>query len=322
MPRIAICTTAALVALFTACRDGAPTIDAPSTHRADAISLRAAGGGGGGGSTKYLTPTGQLDVLLDANPPARTRYRIDYHNGRVIPGDADVYLIYYGDWSTADANAEQSLLASLVSNIGLSPFANILTLYTNTSGQHPSGVIYYGGSSGDAYSHGAILTTADVADIVNDQLATGALPADPSGLFLVVASADVYAEGLDSKYCAYHDWIEFNGTAARIGFIGSPRRSPAQCAPQAAGPNGSYEADAAASLVTAEIFSALTDPYFDAWFDRLGLEGADKCAWDFGQTYKAANGALANIHLGLNDYLLQRFWVPTKNGGYCSLSAP
>ena len=221
MPRIAICTTAALVALFTACRDGAPTIDAPSTHRAGAIPLRAAGGGGGGGSTKYLTPTGQLDVLLDANPPARTRYRIDYHNGRVIPGDADVY-----------------------------------------------------------------------------------------------------AEGLDSEYCAYHDWIEFNGTAARIGFIGSPRRSPAQCAPQAAGPNGSYEADAAASLVAAEIFSALTDPYFDAWFDRLGLEGADKCAWDFGQTYKAANGALANIHLGLNDYLLQRFWVPAKNGGYCSMSAP
>ena len=108
MPRIAICTTAALVALFTACRDGAPTIDAPSTHRAGAIPLRAAGGGGGGGSTKYLTPTGQLDVLLDANPPARTRYRIDYHNGRVIPGDADVYLIYYGDWSTADANAVTS----------------------------------------------------------------------------------------------------------------------------------------------------------------------------------------------------------------------
>lgn len=95
-----------------------------------------------------------------------------------------------------------------------------------------------------------------------------------------------------------------------------------QCAPQSVGPNGGYEADAAASLVAATIFESITDPYFNAWFDRLGLEGADKCAWDFGPTYTTANGAKANVHIGQNDYLLQRFWAPTKNGGSCSIAAP
>lgn len=95
-----------------------------------------------------------------------------------------------------------------------------------------------------------------------------------------------------------------------------------QCAPQAVGPNGTLEADAAASLVAATIFGAITDPYFNAWFDRLGLEGGDKCAWDFGTTYTAPNGALANVHIGPRDFLLQRYWMPTRNGGTCSIAAP
>jgi hypothetical protein len=47
---------------------------------------------------------------------------------------------------------------------------------------------------------------------------------------------------------------------------------------------------------------------------------ADKCAWNFGTTYKAPNGALANVHLGTRDYLVQQLWLPSKNGGSCALS--
>ena len=63
----------------------------------------------------------------------------------------------------------------------------------------------------------------------------------------------------------------------------------------------------------------VTDPTFGAWFDRLGLEPADKCVWTFGTTYTAPNGARANVRLGSRDYLLQQLWVPSKTGGACGL---
>jgi hypothetical protein len=74
------------------------------------------------------------------------------------------------------------------------------------------------------------------------------------------------------------------------------------------------------SLIASELFNIVTDPQGTAWYDRLGLEGADKCAWTYGTTYLAANGRPANVHLGQRDYLLQQLWVPGKNGGACGLT--
>jgi hypothetical protein len=53
----------------------------------------------------------------------------------------------------------------------------------------------------------------------------------------------------------------------------------------------------------------------NAWYDRRGDENADKCAWTFGQTYTTSNGSVANMNLGGNDYLVQRNWVNSGNGG-------
>jgi hypothetical protein len=62
-----------------------------------------------------------------------------------------------------------------------------------------------------------------------------------------------------------------------------------------------------------------TDPNLNAWYDNRGYENADKCAWTFGTTYSTANGSLANMSLGGNNFLVQRNWV-NASGGYCSLS--
>jgi hypothetical protein len=113
-----------------------------------------------------------------------------------------------------------------------------------------------------------------------------------------------------------------DGTPIKLAFVGNPERCPTQCAAQAVGPNGTLAGDAMASTVAGLISAAVTDPELSSWYDRLGLENAGKCAWDFGPTYTAANGAQANISLGGRDYLLQRNWVPTRKGGYCALAAP
>jgi len=268
-------------------------------------------------SKTSILPTGKSgDVQDDTAPPPRTRYRIEYHNQNVFVGGANVYVIYYGTWNDSDP----SVISDFISNVGFSSYIKPATLYTNSLGQSPTNVVFLGGSSTDSYSHGPTLTDADVADIVVQKLAAGALPADPAGIYVVMASPDVWeSSGLDVSYCAFNGSMFYNGSPARYIFVGGPARSPQRCAPQAVGPNGTLGADAAVSLLAGQLFNVLTDPDLNAWYDKLGLEGADKCAWTFGTTYKAPNGALANVHLGVRDFLLQQVWVPTKNGGYCSL---
>jgi hypothetical protein len=60
---------------------------------------------------------------------------------------------------------------------------------------------------------------------------------------------------------------------------------------------------------------------FGGWYDRYGLENAQKCQGTFGQTYQAPNGARANMRLGLRDFLIQQNWVNVRRG-YCGLSNP
>ena len=61
-----------------------------------------------------------------------------------------------------------------------------------------------------------------------------------------------------------------------------------------------------------------TDPDLNAWYDRRGMENADKCAWTFGTTYNNGTG-VANVHLGSRDYLIQQNWV-NASGGFCAMS--
>ena len=44
------------------------------------------------------------------------------------------------------------------------------------------------------------------------------------------------------------------------------------------------------------------------WYDRNGNENGDKCAWNFGTTSTATNGAKYNIVLGGTKYLIQQNW--------------
>jgi hypothetical protein len=87
----------------------------------------------------------------------------------------------------------------------------------------------------------------------------------------------------------------------------------------ASSPNNNPGADGMASIIAHELQEATTDPDLNAWYDRRGYENADKCAWTFGKTYTASNGALYNVTLGNNAYLIQQNWV-NASGGYCAMS--
>ena len=58
-----------------------------------------------------------------------------------------------------------------------------------------------------------------------------------------------------------------------------------------------------------QLGSAIVDPDLNAWYDAAGAENADKCAWTFGTTSTATNGAKYNVTWGGTQFLIQQNWV-------------
>jgi hypothetical protein len=229
----------------------------------------------------------------------------------------NVYFIWYGGWS---GNSATTILTDFASNIGGSPYYNINTTYTNGTGAKLSNAVVYAGATTDAYSRGTSLTDAQIQGVVSDAIAHGALPKDTNGVYFVLTSADVTASsGFCTQYCGWHTHGAIAGSDIKYAFIGNPDRCPSACEEQTTGPNGNAGADGMASIIGHELEEAASDPDLNAWYDRRGYENADKCAWTFGATYTAANGATANMKLGTRDFLIQQNWV-NASGGYCALA--
>jgi hypothetical protein len=158
-----------------------------------------------------------------------------------------------------------------------------------------------------------------MAAIVEDKLVTGQLPWDPTGIYVVLASADVSSNS--TGFCApaalpHHGTGIAFGSQFRYAFVGNPNRCPSAAAPQffSGGvqlptPNQNLAADAMASTLAQLLSRVITNPTNGAWFDRYGLENAAKCVGQFGTTFATPNGARANLKLGPYNYLIQQNWV-------------
>jgi phosphate-induced protein 1 len=270
-------------------------------------------GRGIGTMNKFQNPSG------GAGKPSggATNNGIFFHGGPVMLGTVNVYYIWYGNWS---GNTATTILPDLASSIGGSPYYNINTTYTSSAGTHLTNSVSLAGASNDSYSHGTSLSDTAIHDVVSGAITSGALPADANGVYFVLTSADVTAtSGFCTQYCGWHTHASIAGKDIKYAFIGNPDRCPSACAAQTTGPNGNAGADGMASIISHELEEAASDPDLNAWYDRRGAENADKCAWTFGSTYAAANGAAANMQLGSRDFLIQQNWV-NDAGGYCAKS--
>ncbi len=241
---------------------------------------------------------------------------ISYHNGPIITGTTNMYYIWYGNWA---GNSATSILTDLASNLGGSPYFNINTTYYNASNVHVTNSVHYAGSTTDNYSHGTSLTDANIQAVVSSAISSGSLPKDTNAVYFVLTSSDVTASsGFCTQYCGWHTHGTIAGSDIKYSFVGNPDRCPSSCEDQTTGPNGNAGADGMASIISHELEEAVTDPDLNAWYDNRGYENADKCAWTFGTTY-SSGGALANVHLGSRDFLIQQNWV-NANGGKCAMS--
>jgi Phosphate-induced protein 1 conserved region len=158
----------------------------------------------------------------------KTNTAITYHNGPIVTGIPDVFFIWYGPWDDTPANTTtQLLLTDFLANVGGSPYFQINAMYPNGIGGAPSGGLFYSGAVIDRYSHGLELTATNIAAIVADQIVTGKRPQDPSGIYVVLASADV--SSVSTGLCApsavaHHGTGEALGSQFRYAFLGNPNR--------------------------------------------------------------------------------------------------
>lgn len=258
---------------------------------------------------------------------SKTMSKMLYHGGAVLTGVQDVYVIWYGDWSgglPGDPTA-QRIITDFLSTIGNTPYLQINLTYPDASGQLATSALVYGGNVFDAsYSHGNELTEADIQGIIFDQIFSSSLPHDPNGIYIVIASADIASN--ETGFCIpgappFHGRAMIFGAMTNYIFLGNPNRCPS-LAPQffANGtrlptPHDNFAGDTIASNLAHALDAILTNPQGNGWFDRYGLENADKCQNTFGETYLTSNGARANIHLGsAGDYLIQQNWVNDRKG--------
>ena len=259
---------------------------------------------------------------------SRTSSKMLYHNGPVLTGVQDVYFIFYGCWGSCTYGDPLAVpvLTDLVSTIGNTPYAQINSTYADGTGHPATGSLVVAGYSFDAsYSHGADLTESDVQGIIENQVASFQLPQDPNGIYVVATSSDIASTS--TGFCTigappFHGSGVIYGTRLNYILLGNPERCPAAAAlgylapngTRLATPNGNFQGDAMATNLAHALNASLTDPHHDAWFDRYGLENADKCALSFGSTYTTGNGARANIRLGSRDFLLEQNWVNDRKG--------
>jgi len=269
-----------------------------------------------------------------ATRPVNTTSKITYHDGPLMYGTSNVYFVWYGCWDEAcraGNTATQAIIEDFSSNVGGSPYFQMNAMYPGAFGNTPSGGLLYGGSAFDRYSHGLELTAADIKAIVKDSIESNQLPQDPFSIYVVLASADVSSNA--TGFCIpgalpHHGVGEALGSQTRYAFVGNALRCPTVAAPQFVAsngtllptPNGNLAADAMVSTLAHLLNVVVTNPSGGGWFDRYGLQNADKCVGQFGSTW-LVNGARANLKLGGRDYLIQHNWVNSDKKAHCAINS-
>jgi hypothetical protein len=235
---------------------------------------------------------------------------LSLHTGNpMVASTNHIYYIWYGTaWDTASKN----LLATLGNNIGGSPYFNINSTYYDHSNVHVKNSVTLAGQASTGYTYGTNLTDANIVSIVTDALNAGTLPRDVNAVYMVLTDKTVgESSGFCTQYCGWHNHANIGGQDIKYAFVGNAETQCASaCGATSPSVNSLPGADSMASIISHELEEAITDPQLNAWYSSFdGQENADKCAWNFGTTSTASNGAKYNQTFGGTKFLIQQNWV-------------
>ena len=259
-----------------------------------------------------------------------------------------VYVIWYGDWS-GRAGSQQIVRDFITGLSGSAYWAINHTYFVDCSnpliGCTGSGRVSTGirlaTQVNDLYSQGGTMNGTAATNVIHAKIASGALPADPNALYLIMLTPDVHDTANGGATCGYHgiDDGYANGGAGGLKFevVRSDMSTATTLNGAGSGciiqwsnsPNGDTMADALVNVVAHELAETVTDP--NPSFKGYAIytypsENADQCAWNMGVNtpivYQAPNGSKANVHLGSRDFFVQQILVNGKDTSYCAIAAP
>src|SRR5215471_4004760 len=230
-----------------------------------------------------------------AQPPGVT---MTYYGGPLMLGTVNIYIIYYGNWDTAD----QTIVNTWAQSLGGTGLYNINTTYydgatpanyiSNSLGFNRTANTYH-----DNYSLGKNLTDANVQTIVANAISGGHLPDDTNGVYFVLTYKDVFETafgvGFCTYFCGYHgpsDTI-VSGETIKYSFVGDAAKCPSGCDGNVAlfgdktSPNQSIGADGTVSIMFHELSESVTDSLvgnsYSAWGAGSCGENGDCCNFVF-----------------------------------------
>jgi hypothetical protein len=145
----------------------------------------------------------------------------------------------------------------------------------------------------------------EIANVANAQ----GWPRNPTTLFFIftpkgVGSCYSSSSCAFSQYCAYHSHFGSGSTVTL--YANQPYTDTVSSACDAGDhPNGD-EADPTINVVSHEHNEAITDMLGNAWYDLVGYENGDKCAWNFGAQLGGGTGTHYNQLINGHPYELQQ----------------
>ena len=280
-----------------------------------AVENGKAGKGGGGGGSNLVYHGGP--VLITNRAQA-----IFWGPGATSPGSASSYFPD-GGYETVLSRYFSDVAAA--SGTTGNVYA-VETQYYDASGTS----IRYSSAAGAAYADGSAYPSSGCSDTVaatsvclsDAQIQAEVQKAfpnpDPNTVYFVftgkgVGSCYSNSSCAFSYYCAYHSSFSSGGKTWLYANQPYADTVPSACD---AGyhPNSgtSSDADATINVASHEHREAINDPFGNAWYDRRGYEGSDKCAWNFGSISGGYNQTINGHH-----YALQQEWSNAISG--CAL---
>ncbi|KAL9549229.1 hypothetical protein MBANPS3_005312 [Mucor bainieri] len=236
--------------------------------------------------------------------------------GSVLHDKVNVYIIFYGNWSSTEAQQEQTVFMNFIDNISSSPWFNLLKQYTDNNGKAVTGPLNLAAAVNDAGSHTLNLTNTIHKQIVLDAVNSGFLSPvnrlDSNGIYIIMGGPDVSDNDFCKVNCGYNGYSD----EFQYMFIGYPGICPDTCIPsvnKASSPNNSPAMDAAITIFSHELQDILTDPRGDGWEiqnSNVTIELGDFCSGQgtssdqFGNITQSNTGSY-NIEVNDRKYLVQ-----------------
>jgi len=285
---------------------------------------------GGAAQAKGPNPPGLEKILgtVLPNPHAAAAVsglgNLSYHGGPVMLTNK-TYAIYWKPSGFSVSSRYISLNNQFLADVAAASgqTSNVYwsdTQYYQGSGTHISYSSTFGGSytdtdpfPGSGCSDGVSQTTVCLTDaqlqaeVAKVKSRLGWV-SNPSTAFFRFTPKNVGScagsQCAFSYFCAYHSWYGSGSTVTLYANQPYTMTVPSAC-DSGQHPNGD-DADPTINVVSHEHNEAITDEQGNAWYDRVGYENGDKCAWDFGTPLGSTAYGQYNQVINGHTYYLQR----------------